>query len=506
MSASFYDELPYESLPQYQCHPARIGAVARLFGLPAPRVATARVLELGGAIGANILGIAECHPGMRLVGMDYSERQIERARASARAIGADNISFRCASIADVDESWGEFDYIIAHGVYSWVDGEIRDRLMAVARRNLAPDGIAYVSYNTKPGWCFRSVVRDLMLQYAPAQLPAAQRVVLARAALDHLARAVQGEPYATFIREQQRYLSQRDDHYIAHDHLEPVNHAVYLQEFMAHAAAHGLAYLGEADLRFMCHQTMGGMLTGVDRIPSEADQIATEQFIDFAVNRPLRATLLVHEGRALRRSYDRNVLSELWLASPARGALADPEPASDAPVKVVSRSGAAHEVRDPAFKAALAELEAHWPASLAWADLVRLTHDRLARANAAPTADVGRQIETDLLRMAVTGDHLFLLAAAVPCTRRTSARPRAMATARVAAKNGAKNVCNVYNEVIPVSGDLQRYVLVRLDGQHDIRSLAAGIGAEVPSLAGPDLPARIAAALEAFRDSALLIG
>ena len=93
-------------------------------------------------------------------------RQIEQGQRQVSALGLANIELRHYNIADVDASWGKFDYIISHGIYSWVPAPVRERLLAICRENLAPNGIAYVSYNTLPGWHMRGMIRDMMIYHA----------------------------------------------------------------------------------------------------------------------------------------------------------------------------------------------------------------------------------------------------------------------------------------------------------------------------------------------------
>ena len=120
-----YDELPYLRLPFPQTHPGRLAAQARLFGVTAPPVATCRVLELGCASADNLVPMAVAAPAARFVGIDLSARQIDEGRATIAALGLTNIELVAADIMAIDASFGTFDYIVAHGVYSWVPPDVR---------------------------------------------------------------------------------------------------------------------------------------------------------------------------------------------------------------------------------------------------------------------------------------------------------------------------------------------------------------------------------------------
>ena len=181
---STYDRVPYVSRPFRQTHPGHLAAVARLHGVPAAGPAAARVLEIGCAGGGNLLPMAERWPGARFVGVDASARQIGDARRDADGLGLTNVEFVAADVAAWDPGdAGPFDYVLCHGVYSWVSEGVRTAILARLRNSLGPAGVGYVSYNTLPGWHVRRALRDVMRFRArgyddPAeQLEQAKRVV-----------------------------------------------------------------------------------------------------------------------------------------------------------------------------------------------------------------------------------------------------------------------------------------------------------------------------------------
>ena len=162
VTTSTYDDVPYESNPFPQTHPDRLATIASFFGVTPPPVANARVLELGCAAGGNIIPIAVVHPESKVTGIDLSARQIDDGRAVVDALELKNIDLQQKSISDIDPSFGEFDFIICHGVYSWVPDEVQTDILRISKENLAENGIAYVSYNTYPGWHMRGMIRDMM--------------------------------------------------------------------------------------------------------------------------------------------------------------------------------------------------------------------------------------------------------------------------------------------------------------------------------------------------------
>ncbi|MCY2962905.1 MAG: class I SAM-dependent methyltransferase, partial [Planctomycetota bacterium] len=157
-----YDVVLYPGNPYRESHPDHLATVARMFGLESPLVDGCRVLEIGCACGANLIPMAVSVPTARFVGIDLSQRQISEATQTVAALGLANIELRHGSVTEIGPDDGLFDYIICHGVFSWVPQTVREHILAVCSRNLSPGGVAYISYNTYPGWFMRGMVRRMM--------------------------------------------------------------------------------------------------------------------------------------------------------------------------------------------------------------------------------------------------------------------------------------------------------------------------------------------------------
>ncbi len=157
-----YDVVPYFSAPFQATHPDRLATVATLFGLKPAPAERSRVLELGCAGGGNLIPMAVALPGSQFLGIDQSSRQVDQGQEIIAGLGLKNIALRVASLLDIDESYGTFDYIICHGVYSWVRENVQDKILEICATRLAPTGVAYVSYNTLPGWHMQGMIRDMM--------------------------------------------------------------------------------------------------------------------------------------------------------------------------------------------------------------------------------------------------------------------------------------------------------------------------------------------------------
>src|SRR5262245_39911395 len=233
-----YDAVPYGGGAIGNTRPDYLASRARIYGLSTPDATRCRVLDIGCATGGNLLAMALALPGSRFVGVDLSPLQIQSARRAAQSLGLDNVEFNAMSVVDIDEELGTFDYIVSHGVYSWVPADVQTAILDVCARNLAPDGVAYVSYNTYPGWHGRGLVRDMVLFHDRPQLHPSERVKRARDLLQTIAQAVPraDSVYAGLLQEELQLLTECSETYFLHEELESENHPVYYSELAQRAA------------------------------------------------------------------------------------------------------------------------------------------------------------------------------------------------------------------------------------------------------------------------------
>ena len=223
-----YDEVPYHSWPYRQSHPDRLATIALLFGMEPQPIERARILELGCAGGGNLIPMAETLPGSRFVGIDLSERELAEAQSLVEQLQLKNVELIHNNIVAVDQELGKFHYIIVHGLFSWVPPEVQDRILQICRENLEPNGVAYVSYNTYPGWRMRGMIRDMVCYHTEQLTGPRERVSQARALLRFLSRSAVNHKnaYAAYLAEELGLFSQVEDYYLFHDHLEKVNEPV----------------------------------------------------------------------------------------------------------------------------------------------------------------------------------------------------------------------------------------------------------------------------------------
>lgn len=390
---STYDELPYKSQPFSESHPDHLATLGRLFGLnPAP-VTKCRVLELGCASGGNLIPMAFQLPDSEFVGVDLSRRQVDMAHKAIQDLGLHNIRIVHASIPDIDESWGTFDYIICHGVYSWVPAEVQDKILAVSADNLAPQGISYVSYNTYPGWHMREMIRHMMCYHADQFEDTGRRIGQARALVDFLASSVYtGDYYGSLLKDELDSIKDHPDWYLFHDHLEVVNAPIYFYQFIERAEKKGLQYLAETDFSTML--TSGFPEETAKTLKQISPNIIrTEQYMDFLRNRFFRQTLLCHKNLTPNRALGATSLEGFLIASALRpdSAVVDLSPG----IKQNFRTPEARVISTdfPLTKAALVVLGECWPRAIELNALYTAARQRLVDTSCSD----GSQDERTLL-------------------------------------------------------------------------------------------------------------
>jgi methyltransferase-like protein/ubiquinone/menaquinone biosynthesis C-methylase UbiE len=300
-----YDDIPYPSLVYSDTHPNKLATLATLFGLHPPSVINCRILELGCGDGTNLIAIAQTLPQAQCYGVDFSERQIQTGQSVIATIGLTNITLKHLNFNELDESLGQFDYIIAHGVYSWINAEGRDNLLRLIQQRLTSHGIAYVSYNVYPGWHNENMLRDLMIYHTQqlAEVPFPIYMRQAKGILQFLAYIRQNGDTAfdKWLQEKWQELQHASDNYLYHDFLEAENHPVYVQQFIYHAKQHDLAYVTDIEFRhYLLHSLPPSVAEAMVEL-FQGDFIKKEQYMDFFYNRTLRRTLLCHQQWHVQR-------------------------------------------------------------------------------------------------------------------------------------------------------------------------------------------------------------
>jgi 2-polyprenyl-3-methyl-5-hydroxy-6-metoxy-1,4-benzoquinol methylase len=281
--STIYDEIRYSSYPYVLTHPDRLATVAALHGLPSPEPATARVLEIGCGAGGNLLAMAAATPGIRALGVDLASGPIEEGRALAAAAGIDNVELRQGDIMDITGGeLGEFDFIVAHGVYTWIPEEARGALLSACHAHLAADGVAVISHNTYPGGYMRQALREGGLWFARHEdgaLAQAQRAKqLYRMIVEE--RGGSDDWWGKLLENQGDAFAYGPDYRLVHDDLSEHWQPVWFGAFAERAAGHGLAYVGDSDLARLLPRWVPEFTQSRAMEMAGGDRITLEQITD----------------------------------------------------------------------------------------------------------------------------------------------------------------------------------------------------------------------------------
>ncbi len=452
---SSYDALPYPRLPFAQSHPGRLATMGQIFGLDSPDIRDCRVLEIGCATGGNLVPMAEQLPGSRFVGFDLSQRQVDEAKSWIAELGIKNVEVMQLDVADAHPQLGEFDYILCHGVFSWVPVATQNSIMELVANHLSPNGIGYISYNTKPGWCVRGLVRDMMRFHAHGIESPTDKITRARDWLSYMVQNISPiDPFGMMIRNELEVLKGKSEQYLIHEYFEDANNPVYFHQFVSSLESNKLRYLCEADAESTFHAELpNDVMKTLERI--SGDELRLEQHLDFLRNRTFRQSLICHEGRPLHRTLEPNVVDRFFLEP-----LLLPTHSS---VHFRNRfNGITLAIDDPVLHSSLSILAELDRSDWRFSELVDEVKRRTSRA-----------IEEDALRrmflQAFASGHMAFHTVRPRYSYDLSGRPRATRSACAQSVLGT-NVTSLSHHNVVLT-DLDRLVLQSLDGETTISDL-----------------------------------
>lgn len=467
-----YDTLPYDSHPYESTHPDHLATMATLFGMQPPDVAAAKVLELGCAAGGNLIPMAVGLPEATFYGIDLSKRQLEDSWKQIEQLGLSNIELAHRSILDIADDEGPFDYIVCHGVYSWVARDVQDKIFDICEKNLTKNGVAYVSYNTHPGWFLRGMVRRMMCFHAKQFDDPQTQVQQARALLDFLINAgvVGDETYHTLLLRELEIIRGRQDSYLFHEHLEDVNEPEFFYEFIERAEGRNMRYLSEVQFSEMVPANYGSHIDTTLR-DLGAGLIHTEQYLDFLRNRTFRRTLLCHKNIELNRQLGLESLHSLFVSSKLRSVEPKADLATPGENSFQADDGPVVTVAKPLLKAALEGLGRIWPEPVRFDSLPAFASRELGQTLVRDAKGLTEDYESlaSLFLELFAKDLVTFRADPLRYATDVSAKPLASKLAQQQSTD-SEYVTNLLNSMSRLD-DLGRRLLPRLDGTNDIPAL-----------------------------------
>jgi methyltransferase-like protein/SAM-dependent methyltransferase len=470
-----YDDVPYPAMPRLYAHPDHLAVVATLLGLCPARADHCRTLELGCADGGNLIPLAYAYPESTFLGIDQSVVEIRKGEELREALGLGNIELRAMNVLDVDDRLGYFDFIICHGVYSWVPAAVQDKILEIYARQLAPDGIGFVSYNTFPGWHMRGMIRSMMLVHDRRfrDHPPQQRIDQARALLAFLAEAYpqQQTPYRVLLRSHLDLLSKCSDSYLFHEYLEECNEPIYFTDFCERLAVKGLRFLSETAFDCLVPSTSFPPAV-LGRLQAMASNLLEfQQYSDFLHNRPFRETLICHARLQPNYGVRADRLAAFHVASLLRPSVQNPDLTSDLPAEFTSVDGISLTSPIPIVKAALTFLSEIWPRPVPFDELVNEARSRLSGPIPSDYAADAQALGKALLTAyASAGRDLVKLWLCPPAfSSEVNARPLASRLARLQSAS-SNRVTNMRHEPV-ILNPFDARLLRLLDGTRDREDL-----------------------------------
>jgi SAM-dependent methyltransferase len=307
-----YECVPYPSKPQEFIHPEPLAVISTIFGGMAPPIDKSRVLEIGCADGSNAIAIGHYLPGTEVVGIDISREAIERGRATLKRLRLTNVELYAVDLREFQPRRA-FDYVLCHGLWSWVDASTRSSLLRLIRSVLTPEGVALISYNTWPGWHTLRPARDVMQLVAERTDGNAGELVRSgldflELAMPHIAR--NQSVYGGMLSHATYTMEGHSESYLFHDFLAPVNQPFYFRDFVSALEPHGLRYLGEASFgQLMPYELPDELAERIDHLAP--DLVTLGQFLDYVRNTAFRVSLICPHERVPNRSLDSSSLTKL---------------------------------------------------------------------------------------------------------------------------------------------------------------------------------------------------
>ncbi|MFZ2029049.1 MAG: class I SAM-dependent methyltransferase [Vitreimonas sp.] len=470
MTSAAPQKLLYTSQPFFFTQPATLAAMAALHGVEAAPAEAARVLELGCASGGNIIPMAARFPDASFVGIDLEPDAIAEGQRRIAALGLSNIKLETADILDVAQRTEEFDYLICHGVLSWVPKKVRNAIFRICKTQLSPRGLAMLSFNVLPGWRLEYIIRDIC---RGAEDPALDPQTNVARAIERLQAVAAGTPdntpYSFLVRQAAQKLAGANPTYFLGEYLAPVNKPFRFADVLRSAGKAGMHYVSEPEVSASSPERLVPDAAKA-RALANGDAAQLQSILDEMSGRSFRRAIF---SKAPARSEpDPKALAQLHVSAALR---------REAPGSRIFNTGAgAYTAPNDEVADALADLASVYPAT---------------RSVAALAATDRSALENALMLLATSG---LLRLQTTPLNIGRASAPKAaafeVASLEAADQNGWFTTLQ-HHAVVP-SNDAKA-LLPYLNGSRDRAALA-------DLLQGSDRSARVEAALSQLEQAALL--
>jgi len=476
-----YDEIIYPGRVYPQTHPDNLATLATLFGMAPAPPERCRVLEVACGDAGNLIPMAYGLPDSEFVGFDLAERPIDSGKHAAARLDLANLTLHHLDLADFPADAGRFDYIIAHGLYSWIPASAREGLLALIAAHLAPQGVAFVSYNAYPGGYVRRMLWEMLKFHTDHLEDPRSRITEAQALAGLLTRGrTAHDDYTRLLDSQASRLSDREASFFFHDDLADINEPFYFHQFIERTAPHRLQYLAEAEFKTMSY---GGITLEAARVLETMDPITREQYLDFVRCRRFRQTLLCHADVELDRRLTPERIEGLLLGNRIRVQLYEPNAtAASTPGLEAAAGEGAPDDEKRLVQATLDVLTEVSPRRLRLDEVVALVRQRAAGEILARR---GEKLLKQLVFGAARAGAVELHSHAPRLATVAGERPLASAVARQQLESGTV-LSTLYHDTVKLDDKVGPRLLPLLDGAHTRADLIAAL----TDLDGDDASAR----------------
>jgi methyltransferase-like protein/trans-aconitate methyltransferase len=496
-----YDTLPYPSLTFSQTHPNIIAAIGKFHGIETASPEKCRVLELGCGDGTNLNWLAYSLPESEFVGIDLSKVHIDDANQAVSELNLKNIKFFQQDVMQMTtETFGKFDYIIAHGLFSWVPSFVREKILSLYRNLLNPNGIGYISYNVFPGCYRRKIVRDMISFHTRKFENQLEKVQQGVAFLGFMTEHTKSSPiHHEILKHELDGMLKRSESNIYHDDLADENQPFYFTEFVEFAEKNDLQFLSEVANFPTQPRKISPEVIEVFQNLSE-NIVEFEQYIDFLESCRFRQTLLCQKEISLDRNFDANKIKQFFVSSNLNPTEEIKELASTKSEKFISPKGSTAETDHVLTKAALFYLHTIGTQAISFKELVEKSRQLLEKEGF--TSDDWEK-ETDILASILfqlySPDSIRFHVCQSNAKNLVEEKPKASEFARWQAEKG-KNVTTFSGMNLSLDDDFIRELFRLLDGSRTrenlLEELTEIFSANNPNVEKEELSRQISVRLE----------
>ncbi|MGI0481656.1 class I SAM-dependent methyltransferase [Geminocystis sp. CENA526] len=206
-------------------------------------------LACGRGYTTNLL--ASCYPHAQFYANDFNPNHIHEAQKLAQSAGSQNVHFFDDSFSEfIEQDLPSFDFIVLHGIYSWITAENRQAIVNFIRKKLKVGGLVYISYNALPGWATAMPMQGLMIRYRQhSSEPILESIENALNFTGQLLEANAG--YFTqnpALKSRYENLKQQNRHYLAHEYFNEEWNSFYFDQVAQELEEAKLNFVGSAQV------------------------------------------------------------------------------------------------------------------------------------------------------------------------------------------------------------------------------------------------------------------